>query len=155
MKQEYSVILRELPALLKDTRYDISILSNACALLNMHMKDINWVGFYLLKDNQLILGPFQGKPACTVIPIGKGVCGTCIAKKESIAVSDVHRFPGHIACDTASKSELCIPLYRGQTLYGLLDIDSFIANRFTDDDIQPLEEIVKIIETALNAEIKD
>lgn len=155
MREEYSAIRRELPALLENTRYDISILSNACALLNMHMKDINWVGFYLFEDNRLILGPFQGKPACTVIPLGKGVCGACIAKQESIAVPDVRVFPGHIACDSASKSELCIPLYRKQILYGLLDIDSYILNRFTQEDIRPLEEIAKIIETALNSEIKD
>lgn len=148
-KTNYKSILEELPFLIEGLSYDISILSNASALLNMHMDNINWVGFYLLKDNQLILGPFQGKPACSIIPLNKGVCGACASSNSTILVDNVHEFKGHIACDSASNSEICIPILKDNKFYGLLDIDSPIIARFNDFDKENLENAVKIIEKAL------
>ena len=145
----YDEIITILPSLIDD-KYDITSLSNISSLLNMYMDDINWVGFYLLKDNELILGPFQGKPACTNIKVGKGVCGTCIEKKDTILVKNVHEFSGHIACDSASNSEICIPIYdKKNNLYGLLDIDSPSFNRFDEFDKKNLEAICNIINKGL------
>ena len=145
----YDEIITILPSLIDD-KYDITSLSNISCLLNMYMDDINWVGFYLLKDNELILGPFQGKPACTNIKVGKGVCGTCIEKKDTILVKNVHEFSGHIACDSASNSEICIPIYdKNNILYGLLDIDSPSLNRFDEFDKKNLEAICNIINKGL------
>ncbi len=145
----YDEIITILPSLIDD-KYDITSLSNISSLLNMYMDDINWVGFYLLKDNELILGPFQGKPACTNIKVGKGVCGTCIEKKDTILVKNVHEFSGHIACDSASNSEICIPIYdKKNNLYGLLDIDSPSFNRFDENDKKNLEAICNIINKGL------
>ncbi|MCR5647627.1 MAG: GAF domain-containing protein [Acholeplasmatales bacterium] len=145
----YDEIITILPSLIDD-KYDITSLSNISSLLNMYMDDINWVGFYLLKDNELILGPFQGKPACTSIKVGKGVCGTCIEKKDTILVKNVHEFSGHIACDSASNSEICIPIYdKNNNLYGLLDIDSPSLNRFDETDKKNLEAICNIINKGL------
>lgn len=147
----YKQLLAELERLLEGIEYDISILSNASSLMNMHIPDINWVGFYLLKDNFLILGPFQGKPACTVIPLNRGVCGTAAMRKSTIVVNNVEDFPGHIACDSASKSEICIPIFRNKAFYGLLDIDSPLLCRFAEADRIYLEKAVKIIENALES----
>ena len=147
----YSELLEVFPSILIND-YDITTLSNASAILNMYLEDINWVGFYLLKNNQLILGPFQGKVACTNIKIGRGVCGTCILDEKTILVPNVHEFKGHIACDSASNSEICIPLYANNKLYGLLDIDSPILNRFNEIDKINLEKICKMINENLNGE---
>ena len=148
----YEELLTIAPSLVGDN--DITTLSNISALLNMYMDNINWVGFYILKNNELILGPFQGKPACTNIKVGKGVCGTCIEKKETIIVKNVHEFKGHIACDSASNSEICIPLYdKSNNLYGLLDIDSPILNRFNDIDKMNLEKICEIVNKGLNGNL--
>ena len=147
----YDELLEVFPSILIND-YDITTLSNASALLNMYLKDINWVGFYLLKNNQLILGPFQGKVACTNIKIGHGVCGTCIQEEKTILVPNVHEFKGHIACDSASNSEICIPIYANNKLYGLLDIDSKKLNRFSNDDKLILEEFVKILENKFDKE---
>lgn len=143
-------MINELKYLISELKYDVSILSNASALLNMHLKDINWVGFYIARDNQLILGPFQGKPACVVIPYNKGVCGACATKLETIVVDNVHNFKGHIACDSASNSEICVPIFKNNKFYGLLDIDSPIFNRFNIEDKLILENACKIIEEALS-----
>ena len=147
----YDELLEVFPSILIND-YDITTLSNASAILNMYLEDINWVGFYLLKDNQLILGPFQGKVACTNIKIGRGVCGTCIQDEKTILVPNVHEFKGHIACDSASNSEICIPLYANNKLYGLLDIDSPILNRFNEIDKINLEKICKMINENLKGE---
>ena len=148
----YEELLTIAPSLVGDN--DITTLSNISALLNMYMDNINWVGFYIVKNNELILGPFQGKPACTNIKVGKGVCGTCIEKKETIIVKNVHEFKGHIACDSASNSEICIPLYdKSNKLYGLLDIDSPILNRFDDIDKMNLEKICEILNKGLNGNL--
>ncbi|RIN34934.1 GAF domain-containing protein, partial [Staphylococcus succinus] len=124
----------------------IAILSNVSALLNDSLDQINWVGFYLKENDELILGPFQGHPACVHIAIGKGVCGTAVAENTTQLVEDVHAFPGHIACDANSKSEIVVPLHRNDEVIGVLDIDAPIIGRFSDNDRHALEEIVKIIE---------
>lgn len=125
-------------------------LSNASAVLWLLLDDINWAGFYLYKNEELILGPFQGKPACTHIKKGKGVCGTAAEKKETQLVKNVHEFPGHIACDSASNSEIVIPIIKNDKLIGVLDIDSPILNRFNEDDKVGLEKFVSIIVKYVN-----
>ena len=147
----YDELLEVFPSILIND-YNITTLSNSSALLNMYLEDINWVGFYLLKNNQLIIGPFQGKVACTNIKIGRGVCGTCIQEEKTILVPNVHEFKGHIACDSASNSEICIPIYANNNLYGLLDIDSPILNRFNEIDKINLEKICKMISVNLKGE---
>lgn len=120
-------------------------LSNASALLWLLLDEINWVGFYLYKNDELVLGPFQGKPACTHIQIGKGVCGTAAGEKKTQVVKDVHEFPGHIACDCASQSEIVVPIVHDGNLVGVLDIDSPILNRFDEEDALYLEKFVSIL----------
>ncbi|BBH52848.1 GAF domain-containing protein [Fluviispira sanaruensis] len=126
-------------------------LSNTCSLLNNFLSDINWVGFYLLKQDELVLGPFQGKVACTRIAFGKGVCGTAIKHLKTMRVDDVHNFTGHIACDSDSRSEIVIPLFRNnnqrtkENLIGVLDIDSPNLDRFSRHDAEKLEELVGIL----------
>ena len=149
MSTNYKQILNELPYLIENLEYDISILSNASALLNLYMDNINWVGFYIAKNNKLILGPFQGKPACVEIPYNKGVCGHCATTRETIIVENVHTFKGHIACDSQSNSEICIPMFKNNEFYGLLDIDSPSFSRFNEDDKLNLENTVKVIEKDL------
>ena len=129
--------------------YTMTNLANASALLNEKLENINWVGFYTIKDGRLVLGPFQGKVACTIIPIGKGVCGTAVAQGKTQLVPDVHKFPGHIACDSASNSEIVIPMHRNGEILGVLDIDSPLLNRFSKDDQAGLEEFVAILEKSL------
>ncbi len=146
METNYNELLSQAEALVTGIDYDITILSNISALLNEYLDTINWVGFYLLKDNVLKLGPFQGKVACMVIPLNKGVCGFCATKRESIVVKDVHEFKGHIACDSRSQSEICIPIMIHNEFYGLLDIDSPITNRFDDNDRKNLEKLVVILQ---------
>lgn len=144
-----NIDLNVLKALLDDNKYRISVLSNASAYLNESLDNINWVGFYLLDKDTLYLGPFQGKPACILIPVGKGVCGNTIAEGKTIVVDNVLEYKGHIACDSNSRSEICIPIYINNNIYGLLDIDSPIFNRFDDNLKDILEKSVKIIENAL------
>ena len=142
LAEQYEMLAKQLDALLTGEQDLIANLSNASALLNQFLEQINWVGFYLLKDNELVLGPFQGLPACVRIPIGRGVCGTTVAQKQTIVVEDVHAFPGHIACDAASKSEIVIPLLKNNEVIGVLDIDSPIESRFTQEDQVGLERFV-------------
>ncbi len=120
-------------------KYEITILSNASALLNQYLEDVSWVGFYLFKDNQLILGPFQGLVACTQIPVGKGVCGKCALEQKAQIVPNVHEFEGHIACDSRSNSEIVLPIFVHNKFYGELDIDSTSFNRFNEEDKKNLE----------------
>ena len=127
----------------------IANLANAAALLYCSLEDINWAGFYLLEGNTLVLGPFGGKPACIEIPMGRGVCGTAAAEKRTLLVPNVHEFPGHIACDSASNSEIVIPLFRDGEVIGVLDIDSPRYSRFDERDRVGLEEFAKIIEKAI------
>lgn len=136
-------------ALIKDNPYDITILANTTAFLYEQLNDVNWVGFYIVKKQELLLGPFQGKVACTTIPFSKGVCGACATQQKTMIVPNVLEFKGHIACDSASKSEICIPVIVHHKLYAILDIDSPIINRFNDQDQQYLESIVEILEKEL------
>lgn len=146
-KTSYQELLLYINELLADVDNIISNLANVSALLNYFLKDINWVGFYLYDDhqNKLLLGPFQGLPACTSIMLGKGVCGAAASLRETLVVPDVHEFPGHIACDANSNSEIVIPLFKEGTLFGVLDIDSPIKNRFDDLDKEGLTEVAQIL----------
>ena len=143
--EDYKLLAKQLNSLLQGVDKEISKLANASAFLYNSLDDVSWVGFYLLDKNYLYLGPFQGKVACTSIPVGKGVCGTAVEKKETILVKNVHEFPGHIACDSESNSEIVIPIYKNKDLYMVLDIDSKSLNRFNESDKDGLEEIAKII----------
>ncbi|WP_059171414.1 GAF domain-containing protein [Bacillus sp. FJAT-27445] len=138
--ENYDLVIKQLHALLEGEKNVIANLSNASALLNQFLDRVNWVGFYMAdEESELVLGPFQGLPACVRIPFGKGVCGTSALKKETIRVEDVHQFPGHIACDAASQSEIVIPLLKDGRLLGVLDIDSPEKNRFDELDQEKLE----------------
>ena len=143
--RQYTLLSKQLDALLTGETDQIANLSNASALLNVFLSDVNWVGFYVMKDGELVLGPFQGLPACVRIPVGRGVCGTAAAKKETMVVEDVHAFPGHIACDAASNSEIVIPLIKNGEVIGVLDIDSPIKNRFSPEDKNGLEQFVAVL----------
>lgn len=147
---DYALAGLQLTSLLDGVRDEITNLANTAALLNEHLADINWVGFYIMKDGCLHLGPFQGKTACVRIPVGRGVCGTAVEKNETIRVEDVHQFPGHIACDSASRSEIVIPIHMNGTIYGVLDIDSPFEGRFTPEDRQGLECLVEILEEKIH-----
>ena len=144
-EEKYNLLIKQLAALLEGETNQVANLANASALLGQFLQDINWVGFYLLDQEGLVLGPFQGLPACVRIPIGKGVCGTSAQKRETVRVEDVHQFPGHIACDAASNSEIVIPLLKEGELLGVLDIDSPSLNRFDEVDQLYLEKFVEAL----------
>jgi len=145
-KQEmYELLASQLSGLMEGEREVIPNLANMSALINQALKEINWAGFYLMKDGMLVLGPFQGNPACIRIPVGRGVCGTAAKTLEAQLVPDVHLFPGHIACDAQSQSEIVIPLLKDGTLLGVLDIDSPIKNRFDAEDQQGLETLCQML----------
>ena len=146
---DYSLLAAQLTALTEDVPYEIANLSNASALLWQALPDINWCGFYKMVDGQLVLYPFQGKTACVRIQIGKGVCGTAVAEEKTQLVPDVHKFPGHIACDSASNSEIVVPIHAGGAIWGVLDIDSPYFDRFTEADKAGLEAFVKALEEIL------
>ena len=147
----YSLISKEIEALTSDVSDLIANLSNVSALLNIELADINWVGFYLLKDDKLILGPFQGKPACVAIPVGKGVCGTAISTDSLQLVKDVHEFPGHIACDSASNSEIVLPLHdKSGKVVAVLDIDSPTLGRFSEADGEGILLLQPVLEDIFN-----
>ena len=146
---DYKLLCAQLKALTEDVENVISNLSNASALLWQELADINWAGFYKMEGGILVLYPFQGKPACTKISVGKGVCGTAVAEDQTQLVPDVHQFPGHIACDCASNSEIVVPIHVGGEIWGVLDIDSPSLNRFTEEDKVGLEAFVKILEQVL------
>ncbi|EUJ40133.1 GAF domain-containing protein [Brochothrix campestris] len=143
--KKYERLVKQTEALLFGETNLIANMSNLSALLNETLENINWVGFYLYENEELILGPFQGKVACVHIPIGKGVCGTAAQQRESIVVVDVHQFPGHIACDSASQSEIVIPIIKEGQLIGVLDIDSPVKERFSTDDQHYLEQVVRYL----------
>ncbi|MCM3692085.1 GAF domain-containing protein [Neobacillus niacini] len=145
-QENFELVKKQLTALLDGEKNQIANLSNTSALLNQFLDRINWVGFYLMdENNELVLGPFQGLPACVRIPLGKGVCGTSAKTKKTIRVEDVHQFPGHIACDAASNSEIVIPLIKDGNLLGVLDIDSPEKSRFDELDQEQLEELTAIL----------
>lgn len=144
-QENYDLLIKQLNALLEGEKNKIANLSNASALLNQFLDRVNWVGFYLMEDGELVLGPFQGLPACVRIPLGRGVCGTSAIEQRTVRVEDVHQFPGHIACDAASQSEIVIPMIKDGELVGVLDIDSPEKNRFDEVDQEKLEEFVKAL----------
>ena len=146
---DYKLLCAQLKVLTEDVENEISNLSNASALLWQELADINWAGFYKMEGGILVLYPFQGKPACTRISVGKGVCGTAVAEDKTQLVPDVHQFPGHIACDCASNSEIVVPIHVNGEIWGVLDIDSPSLNRFTEEDWEGLTSFVKILETVL------
>ena len=146
---DYSEVCKKLVALVNGVPHPIANLANASALLWQELEDLNWAGFYLSEGDKLVLGPFQGKPACIEIPYGKGVCGTAAEKGEAVVVEDVHEFPGHIACDEASRSEIVIPMTRNGMVFAVLDLDSPTVGRFTQADRAGLEVFVRVLEKAL------
>ena len=146
---DYTELNARLQSLIAGVPHEIANLANASALLWESLEDINWAGFYRMEDGRLVLGPFQGKPACIEIPVGRGVCGTAVAGDRTQLVYDVHAFPGHIACDSASNSEIVVPLHRGNEVVGVLDIDSPLIGRFTERDRTGLEAFARILEQAL------
>ncbi|MEH7462172.1 GAF domain-containing protein [Bacillus thuringiensis] len=144
-EEQYSTVIKQLDALLTGESNVVANLANASALLNVFLQDINWVGFYVTEGNQLVLGPFQGLPACVRIPFGRGVCGVAAETKTTQLVADVHEFPGHIACDAASNSEIVVPLIKNDEVIGVLDIDSPNKGRFDEIDQTYLEKFVEIL----------
>ena len=149
MMTDYTSLCAQLAALTDGIPYETANLSNASALLWQNLDNINWAGFYKMMDGQLVLGPFQGKPACILIPVGRGVCGTAVAENKTQLVYNVHDFPGHIACDCASNSEIVVPVHKDGAVWGVLDIDSPLIGRFTEADKAGLEQFVHILENVL------
>ena len=146
---DYHLLHAQLESLTKDVTHKVANLANASALLWEALSDINWAGFYMLEGETLILGPFQGKPACIEIPVGSGVCGTAVAENATQLVDDVHQFPGHIACDCASNSEIVVPLRRDGKVIGVLDIDSPVFARFSQADRDGLEKFAELLEKVI------
>lgn len=145
----YDLLAQQLSALIDGIPYEVANLANASALLWQELPDINWAGFYKMTDGALVLGPFQGKPACILIQVVRGVCGTAVAEDKTQLVYDVHDFPGHIACDCASNSEIVVPIHVNGEIWGVLDIDSPLVGRFTESDKTGLEKVVRILEQVL------
>lgn len=143
------ILLEQLKALNSNDEYLITTLSNTSSFLYHNLPDLNWVGFYFFIDNKLVLGPFQGKPACQTITLDRGVCGKCATTKQTLLVNDVHKFKDHIACDSASNSEIVLPILINNSLYALLDIDSPILNRFTQQDKELLELVVDYLQETI------
>jgi GAF domain-containing protein len=143
--EKYQLLIKQVKSLLRKEDRLITNLSNFTAALKQTFSKISWVGFYLYDDTKLYLGPFQGKVACTEIQIGKGVCGTCAIRKETIIVPDVDNFPGHIACDVESRSEIVVPILKEEKLFGVLDLDSKDYNSFDEKDKKYLEELVNFL----------
>ena len=146
---DYQLLNRQLTALIHGVPHRIANLANAAALLYNTLPNLNWAGFYLMENGLLVLGPFQGKPACIEIRVGRGVCGTAVAEGRTQLVYDVHQFPGHIACDSASNSEIVVPIRAEGRGVGVLDIDSPLVGRFTEEDRTGLEEFVRILEAEI------
>lgn len=146
---DYTGLTAQVRALTEGVPHPVANLANTAAAIWQAMDRINWAGFYLMDGGKLVLGPFQGKPACIEIPVGKGVCGTAVKEGKTILVEDVHQFPGHIACDSASNSEIVVPILKNGEIYGVLDIDSPYFARFTSEDQQGLEALVRILKENL------
>jgi len=142
----YDLLLKQATELLESEPWAVSALSNLSSLIMVSLENLNWVGFYIMRNGVLTVGPFQGKPACIHIPLSKGVCGACASKDETMFVPDVHEFPGHIACDSASNSEIVVPIHSNGKIVAVLDIDSPLKNRFSVADKEGLEQLVKLIE---------
>lgn len=149
-KQEYDTVLLAVKGLVEDRQLPISLYANVSALLKQTLSDVSWVGFYLFNGTALYLGPFQGKVACVDIPLNRGVCGLAARTQKTVVVADVHQFPGHIACDEGSNSEIVIPIVKNNQLIGVLDIDSYSLSRFDEVDLTYLEKFTKIIAQSLS-----
>ena len=143
---DYAILCEQLKSLIEGVPFQTANLANASALLWQELPDLNWAGFYLMNRDSLVLGPFQGNPACIRIPLCAGVCGAAALQDKVQRVDDVHRFPGHIACDSASNAEIVIPIHKNGKLVGVLDLDSPIKNRFTEEDEAGLKKIVAALE---------
>ena len=146
---DYELMALQMKSLMEQDRNWLPVLSNASAVLMTSLEAVNWAGFYILRGDRLVLGPFQGRPACIHIDIGKGVCGTAVQRRQTLVIEDVHQFPGHIACDSASRSEIVVPIFDGDRVAGVLDIDSPVKGRFSDKDREGLESFVKTLEEYL------
>jgi len=146
---DYKALNAQVRALTEGVPHVIANLANASAAIWQAMENINWAGFYLMENGKLVLGPFQGKPACIEIPVGRGVCGTAVAEEKTQLVYDVHQFPGHIACDSASNSEIVVPLFKDGRVWGVLDIDSPLTGRFTQEDKVGLEVLAHTLEQVI------
>ncbi|MBQ6753294.1 MAG: GAF domain-containing protein [Clostridia bacterium] len=146
---DYNLMIRQFRELAKDTSDPVSIMANTSALIFYSMSDLNWAGFYVVRGDELLVGPFQGKVACAVIKKGRGVCGTAWEKDELQLVPDVHAFPGHIACDCDSNSEIVVPIHHDSKVCAVLDIDSPVPGRFTEEDATGLSELVRALEEVL------
>jgi len=151
-EKNYQLMAYMAKRVMEDDKDEIATLSNVSAVINGYMDKINWVGFYIMRDGELVLGPFQGLPACIRIAVGKGVCGTAVATRETQVVEDVHKFPGHIACDSASNSEIVIPIYKNGEVYGVLDVDSPEFSRFGELENKYLTEICEALGRQLAGE---
>lgn len=149
---DYKALTQQVDALTRGVPHITANLANTAAAIWLAMDRINWAGFYLAQEDMLVLGPFQGKPACIEIPAGKGVCGAAARRKQTVLVADVHAFPGHIACDSASRSEIVVPIFRDGAVWGVLDIDAPVAERFTREDRLGLEALVRVLEKNLFAQ---
>ena len=145
----YNTLCAQMESLTEDVPHEVANLANASALIWQTLPDINWAGFYKMENGILVLGPFQGKPACIEIPVGRGVCGAAVAEDKTQLVYDVHQFPGHIACDCASNSEIVVPIHVDGKIWGVLDIDSPLVGRFTEADQEGLEAVVRVLEKVL------
>ena|SRR5690625_2321704 len=148
-EENYELLIKQLDSLLEGETNAYANLSNASALLNQFLSTVNWVGFYLMEDGELVLGPFQGLPACVRIAVGKGVCGTAVKEKKTMLVPDVNEFPGHIACDAQSQSEIVVPIFKDDEVIGVLDVDSPVKDRFDEMDQKYLEKFVEHLEKHL------
>lgn len=144
-QDQYRQAIQDLTALFDGERDFLANMANCSAVLFQTLTDLNWAGFYLMKERDLVLGPFQGKPACTRIGPGRGVCGAAAMRRDTVIVPDVHLFPGHIACDSASESEIVIPMITSGRLIGVLDLDSPLKSRFDEKDARQLEQIVALV----------
>ena len=149
---DYALLTQQASGILEEEPWYAAAMSNLSALIAESMADLNWAGFYLIRGQQLTVGPFQGKPACIHIPVGKGVCGTAVLEDRMQVVPDVHAFPGHIACDSASASEIVIPIHSGEQIAAVLDIDSPVKDRFSAEDAAGLAELVQLIEQKISWE---
>ena len=147
---DYTLLIQQASGILDADPWCTAAMSNLSALIAESMADLNWAGFYLIRDQKLVVGPFQGRPACIHIPVGKGVCGTAVRENRVQVVPDVHAFPGHIACDSASASEIVIPIHSGERVAAVLDLDSPVKDRFSAEDVAGLTELVRLIERKIS-----
>ncbi len=149
LEEKYQLLTKQMVALIEDEENVIANLSNVSALLNVYLEKVNWVGFYMVEGEGLVLGPFQGLPACIRIPFGRGVCGTAAKEKKAMVIEDVEQFPGHIACDAASRAEIVIPVFKDGHLFAVLDIDSPETGRFSQEEASLLENFIRTLELHL------